>query len=423
MKKVVDLGKLVNEIEDYDDLDSLKEDLNGSGEMILRIGDFEYDEEFLDEPCFIFDEATTVDDIDDDEYYDRYKSKDAGYGIYLKEDLTVEYGYFIIDTFYNFKDTRYDDKVKNEICSLLDETDIWTTADVSTMNANDFHYKGNLEKIVDSIDYSEFAVCVAIDDDGFFESIDDELDSIEEALNNYGKVFLPFGDFSYSDYNKCFIFNIDSSYREDIYDIDDDDGYYDKYKFSLAGYGIYVDKELNVEYGYYTIQAPPSGHGPGYTTLHDFKDAIEGDKIKEKIYSLLDAEDIWDCDDASLEQDIKNNEVKELSESLDDLTVLLLAYDMYGGVLWVGESKEILLNSMLNHFSSTEIMLKSIGIRKNTRYTFFKTFNDWDDESVRKFAEYMDISPKLSREDIFKQLLRNYYIDELYEKLMSYKSV
>lgn len=94
MKKQIDLAKLVELVDDYN-LDSIKEELKGFGGIHLQLGYFEYDEEFLDEPCFIFDGENTVDDLKDDEYYDRYKSEDAGYGIFLDKDLNVEYGYFI----------------------------------------------------------------------------------------------------------------------------------------------------------------------------------------------------------------------------------------------------------------------------------------------------------------------------------------
>lgn len=79
--------------------------------------------------------------------------------------------------------------------------------------------------------------------------------------------------------------------NESIDDLKDD--YYDKYKFMVGGYGIYLDKDLNVEYGYYTTEAPACGHGAGYTEFYDFKDARDDDIIKEKIYSLLDSSGIW----------------------------------------------------------------------------------------------------------------------------------
>lgn len=134
------MGKLVDEIEDYD-LDSIKEELNCYGEITLQIGYFEYDEEFLGEPCFVFDDENTVDDLEDDEYYDRYKSEDAGYGISLDKDLNVEYGYYTTEappsghgmgytTYHDFKDARDDDEIKSEIYSLLDGSNIWESYDV-----------------------------------------------------------------------------------------------------------------------------------------------------------------------------------------------------------------------------------------------------------------------------------------------------
>ena len=67
--------------------------------------------------------------MEDDEYYDKYKSEDTGYGIYLDKNLNVEYRYFTLGTFYDFKDAKDEDRIKREIYSLLDETDIWLSND------------------------------------------------------------------------------------------------------------------------------------------------------------------------------------------------------------------------------------------------------------------------------------------------------
>ena len=122
-----------------------------------------------------------------------------------------------------------------------------------------------------------------------------DLNSIKEALNNYDKIFLDLGFFGYDGEENpdepCFVF--DGDYIINDWG-DKSDEYYDKYKFAVAGYGIYLDKDLNVEYGYYTTEAPPSGHGMGYTTYHDFKNAKDDDRIKNEIYQLLDETDIWE---------------------------------------------------------------------------------------------------------------------------------
>lgn len=304
MVKQIDLGKLVNEIEDYD-LDSIKEELKCFGEITLQIGYFEYDEDFLDEPCFIFDGEDTLDDLEDDEYYDKYKSEDAGYGIYLDKDLNVEYGYFTSENFHDFKDARDDDEVKNEIYYLLDEADIWKNTDEEIKNIDDFHDKIDLEKLVKKIDNNS----VAFDNTEPVKGINSDLNNIKDALNNHDKIFLDLGFFGYDDEGNpdepCFVFDGDNI-------IDDwgdkEDKYYDKYKFAVAGYGIYLDKNLNVEYGYYTTEAPPSGHGAGYTTYHDFKHARDDDIIKNEIYYLLDKAAIWESDDS---QDTIVNEEKE----------------------------------------------------------------------------------------------------------------
>ena len=309
MKNQIDLAKLVNEIEDYD-LDSIKEELKCYGEITLQIGYFEYDEEFLGEPCFVFDDENTVDDLEDDEYYDRYKSEDAGYGISLDKDLNVVYGYFISETFHDFKDARDDDEVKNEIYSLLDEADIWKTSDESIINSiYDFYDKIDLEKVVKWIDDPFLSNSVAFDNNKSVGVINKNLDSIKEALNNHDKIFLEIGYFGYDDETNpeepYFIFD-----GEDIIDDWKDNKYYDKYKFLVAGYGIYLDKDLNVEYGYYTTEAPSSGHGMGYTTYHDFKDTRDDDEIKSEIYSLLDGSNIWESDDVEIVvKEEKENEI------------------------------------------------------------------------------------------------------------------
>ena len=140
----------------------------------------------------------------------------------------------------------------------------------------------DLEYYVSAISDPIFGIFFAIEDDEPVERIDGDLDSVQEALDKYGKVFLELGYFSYDrTYETSLMFDG----NEVIMGLAD--RYYDKYKFSLAGYGIFLDSDLNVEYGYYTTEAPPSGHGAGYTTIHDFKDARKDDVVKEKIYSLL----------------------------------------------------------------------------------------------------------------------------------------
>ena len=140
----------------------------------------------------------------------------------------------------------------------------------------------DLEYYVSEISDPMSGIFYAIEDDEPVERIDGDLDSVQEALDNYGKVFLEIGYFSYNDeYETRLMFDGDE------FIIGLSDRYYDKYKFSLAGYGIFLDSDLNVECGYYTTEAPPSGHGPGDITIYDFKDAEKDDLVKEHIYSLL----------------------------------------------------------------------------------------------------------------------------------------
>ena len=108
------------------------------------------------------------------------------------------------------------------------------------------------EKINDS-DLYEF---VAFSNDVPVEAVNRDLDSIKEALNSHDKIFLEIGFYGYDDeYCDEPYFMFDAN--ESIDDLKDD--YYDKYKFMVGGYGIYLDKDLNVEYGYYTTEAPACG--------------------------------------------------------------------------------------------------------------------------------------------------------------------
>lgn len=122
----------------------------------------------------------------------------------------------------------------------------------------------------------------------------------------------------------------------------------------------------------------------------------------------------------------KNNQIIELSHSLDDFTVMLLADHLSFGYRWVHDSKEKILNNILNHYDYYEIIAMSKDLPKDERYRVFKLFNELDEESARKFAKhYLSInSPeKMSREDIFEHMLRNYDMKKLRIKLMSYNSV
>ena len=145
-----------------------------------------------------------------------------------------------------------------------------------------------LEKVIQNIDMGQF---IAFEDDVPAELIIPNLKSIDEKLNEFGKVFLEIGFWGYdAEYSDEPYFMIDG---DSIDEIDESDSYYEKYHYHLAGYGIFLDKEYNAEYGYYTTAAPPSGHGAGYTTFHDFKDAREKDFIRDKLIECINNTDIW----------------------------------------------------------------------------------------------------------------------------------
>ncbi len=131
---------------------------------------------------------------------------------------------------------------------------------------------------------------VAFDGDDPADSISKNLDSIKEALNNHEKIFVELGFYIHIGIEElgesCFQF-WEFEFVEDV-----DDSYYDKYRSSDAGFGIYINHDLEVEYGYYVAESSKDGNN-GYITFHNFKDAKEDDKVKNKIYDDLNETDIW----------------------------------------------------------------------------------------------------------------------------------
>lgn len=152
----------------------------------------------------------------------------------------------------------------------------------------------DLEKLVKEFKSIEesfgFSIIVAFDDGGPVGLVGKDLASIKEALNNHNKIFVEIGFFMYHDVDfiekPCFQF-WEFEFVEDV-----DDSYYDKYHSSDAGFGIYVNHNLEVEYGYYVAESSKDGED-GYIYFHDFKDAREDDNVKKKIYKDLDELDIW----------------------------------------------------------------------------------------------------------------------------------
>ena len=145
-----------------------------------------------------------------------------------------------------------------------------------------------LEKVIQNVDMGQF---VAFEDDIPAEEVDCNVDSIKKSLNEFGKIFLEIGFWGYDDeYGDEPYFMIDG---DPIDEIDESDSYYEKYHYHVAGYGIFLDKEYNVENGYYTTAPPPTGHGMGYTTFHDFNDARENDFIRDKLIECINTTDIW----------------------------------------------------------------------------------------------------------------------------------
>lgn len=488
MKNKIDLEKILNNVdtdkshisvafksEDINfDLKSIKEALKFSDKIFLQIGYFDYDEDSFDEPYFIFDgenpledlEYEYYDDFEYDEYYERYKFGNVGYGIYLDRDLNVEYGYYtkysndlkFRNVFHDFKDARDDDEVKTRIFTILANADIWITADISI---DDFNNKCDLEKLVEWVNDQYASIFVEFDSLDPTEVSNTDLNSIKKVLNNHDKIFVEIGNCSH-----C------SEYSGLLVDTKDIIGglkyeYYDKYISENIGYGIYLDKDLNVEYGYYMDEFSRLDNNY-HKIFHDFEDARDDDEVKIKLCHIMDQifnkVGIWNIyevssfpkdksycpncgkkhnedeefctkcrtklipgtivnDKLQAEQELRNNHITKLLESLDDASIMALAYMILPGVEWVFDSKENTLINMLKRYDFNEIIMISKDISQET-YMFFKSFNDLDIESARIFFDdMMNCSGRWrSKEIILKDLLRNYHIKGLYEKLMSYKS-
>ena len=129
----------------------------------------------------------------------------------------------------------------------------------------------------------EMGSLAGFDDDIEFNLQPDD-DSLEESLNKYDKVFIQLGYWGYEYETSSYIFDEEAIDTSDI----DSDSYYERYHYSLAGYGIFLDKNFDYEYGYLTEERPCCGHGPGIKKFHDFKDTRKDDEIRDIIIEASD---------------------------------------------------------------------------------------------------------------------------------------
>ena len=277
----------------------------------------------------------------------------------------------------------------------------------------------DLEFYVSEISDTMLNVFFAIEDDEPVEHINNDLDSVQEALNNYGKVFLELGEFSYGEYDSYFRFD-DNEIITGL-----SDRYYDKYKFSLAGYGIFIDSDLNVEGGYYTVEAPPSGHGPGYTSIHDFKDARKDDAIKEKVYSLLSWTGIEDSQTSPYENNpIDYTEWVDRKTNLEILQIqLTFLEDIITSFTKLNKIETDISQSILKKFEDqlTDIKMHldntSLSAYEITNYNF----------KINKIeSEIISIIKQKMGDNLFKRLcteIDDSYYSSLCKKISEFFSV
>ena len=221
----------------------------------------------------------------------------------------------------------------------------------------------DLDKLVKKIDNLYYTSIEAFYKGRPRNPICKDLDSINEALYIYGKVFIQLGFFIYED--SKFIFDdpyviegikYNENFRKSQISIiistseNLDDEYYDKYrhvnyrihKYPVAGYGIFLDNDLNVEYGYVTndITGNIINTVPVDNTYHDFNDARDGDRIKEHICSLINSADIWKTDDAPI---VRKTDEVAIRGGLDQEAVLKFLFKLKTEVLYSknGKLKEL----------------------------------------------------------------------------------
>lgn len=321
----------------------------------------------------------------------------------------------------------------------------------------------DLEYYVSEISDSTFGIFFAIEDDVPVKRIDGDLYSVQEALDNYGKVFLEMGYFSYDDeYETRLMFDGD----EYIFGLSD--SYYDKYKFSVAGYGIFLDSDLNGECGYYTTEAPPSGHGPGDTTIYDFKDAKKDDLVKEHIHSLLSWTDIKNSQPSKPESnhinqtesvnqktniEILQNELTSLKNIITSITKLNNVKNdipqdkrekFENTIIYLVETAETLLTDIknnlyhgsyftheLNNFYKIESEINKIErktipkIKQNFCGDLFKRIyseidKDYYSSLCEKISDFFSLNFK-SNDEILKYLCNNFPENSVYLFILHYE--
>lgn len=152
--------------------------------------------------------------------------------------------------------------------------------------------KLDLNKVVNLINNDDIlSNFYAFEDDEPVDLVEPNIDSINETIEKYDKVYLELAIF-YHDYEFGGegVFSLDNSVEFEI----EFEPYYERYNFEVAGFGIYINDKLDIKYGYSTTEAPPSGHGMGYTTFHDFDDTRDDDEVKKQMFKYLDGLDIWE---------------------------------------------------------------------------------------------------------------------------------
>ena len=156
------------------------------------------------------------------------------------------------------------------------------------------------KKAVEFIEFEHSSIIdcmifMAFDNDIPKENVSLEENSIKEELKNHDEIFLELGLLYHDPVEAGDEFEIYAPNGDIYLDLDfgeDYEGYYAKYAFLRGGYGIFINKDYTVDYGYFTSEA--YGHGMGSYEYYNFNNIEDWDEVKIALTKVIDELDIWE---------------------------------------------------------------------------------------------------------------------------------
>ena len=111
---------------------------------------------------------------------------------------------------------------------------------------------------------------------------------------------------------------------------------------------------------------------------------------------------------------------KELSESLDDISVMVLADELHIPN-WTRKSKDALLNDILDRYSNEEVNFVRYNL-PSEKYETYKLFFELDNTSLQELTYFMPSEyqkRKRTKEEIFEYMLNNNNLEEFRQKIIA----